>query len=440
MQTKYSRVKLGELLRYRSDFFRIDDFSIYKRVTAKLHAQGIVHRDEIKGFEIKTKNQQRCKAGDFLVAEIDAKVGGYGIVPFDLDGAIVSSHYYLYEIDENKLNRQYLHYYIKICDFQDQISAKGSTNYAAIRPIDILDVEIPLPSLDEQKRIVATLDHIMERIEKARQHRAAVNSDLLWDSVLYWTFKPLFANEVKSGESALELLTKQAEKYRYFDIATFNGACPHKPNIYSQGLYDIPAGWVWTDLGSVLTHFVDCVNDTPDFSDLPTDYLGLKSTNVKPYKLDLTEKWYMKNEDFAIWNRRETPQVGDLILTREAPMGNVCILPEGFKVCLTQRLMMLRTDNQFVSNRYLLHYLNSPHFKRQVVDVCRGLTTPHVRVKDAPLIKVPIAPLKVQQQIVMHLDALQSKLNELHMIQSETEKDLEALIPSLLQKAFAGEL
>lgn len=153
---------MGEVLNHRSEFFRIDDISIYKRLTAKLHTKGVVLRDEIKGFEIKTKKQQRCKAGDFLVAEIDAKVGGYGIVPPDLEGAIVSSHYYLYEIDESKLERRYLHYCIQADAFQNQITAQGSTNYASVRPVDILEIEIPLPSLDEQKRIIAILDRIMD--------------------------------------------------------------------------------------------------------------------------------------------------------------------------------------------------------------------------------------------------------------------------------------
>lgn len=50
---------------------------------------GKVIRDIVKGAEIKTKKQQFCKKGDFLVAEIDAKIGGFGIVPENLDRAIV---------------------------------------------------------------------------------------------------------------------------------------------------------------------------------------------------------------------------------------------------------------------------------------------------------------------------------------------------------------
>jgi hypothetical protein len=63
----------------RRTFVSIDDFTEYKRCRVQLHAQGIVLRDTVLGAEVKTKKQQVCQAGDFLVAEIDAKVGGFGM-------------------------------------------------------------------------------------------------------------------------------------------------------------------------------------------------------------------------------------------------------------------------------------------------------------------------------------------------------------------------
>lgn len=140
-------VELSSLLQYQKEYITVNDAEEYKRCTAKLHRQGIVLRDIIKGADIKTKKQQICKAGQLLVAEIDAKVGGYGIVPPELEGAIVSSHYFLFNIEEDKLNRLYLHYYLKTDDFFNQIKPQGTTNYASIRPRDVLKIKIPLPLL-----------------------------------------------------------------------------------------------------------------------------------------------------------------------------------------------------------------------------------------------------------------------------------------------------
>src|SRR5437667_10217268 len=131
-------VQLGEVLRHRKEFIRIDDLATYKRPRVKLHVQGIVLRDEIPGALIKTKTQQVCRAGEFLVAEIDAKVGGFGIVPPSLDGAIISSHYFLFVIDEAKLDRRFLDYFIRTPAFREQVAAQGSTNYAATTPAHAL--------------------------------------------------------------------------------------------------------------------------------------------------------------------------------------------------------------------------------------------------------------------------------------------------------------
>src|SRR5216110_513743 len=165
MSKEYPLVPLQDVLTHRSEFIEIDDFEVYKRCRVQLHAQGIVERDQVQGTEIKTKKQKVCRAKEFLVAEIDAKVGGFGVVPESLDGAIVSSHYFLFGIDETLLNVKFLDFYIRTQAFLNQVRAKGSTNYAALRPSDVLSYKIPLPPLEEQCRIVACIDALAAKIE-----------------------------------------------------------------------------------------------------------------------------------------------------------------------------------------------------------------------------------------------------------------------------------
>jgi type I restriction enzyme S subunit len=153
------------------EFVHIDDLETYTRVRVQLHAKGIVLRDVVSGTEIKTKKQQVCRAGEFLVAEIDAKVGGFGIVPDDLAGAIVSSHYFLFELADTAIDTRFLDFFIRTPSFQDQVCAQGSTNYAAIRPTDVPEYKIPLPPLDEQRRIVARIEQLAARIADAHSLR-----------------------------------------------------------------------------------------------------------------------------------------------------------------------------------------------------------------------------------------------------------------------------
>jgi len=378
--TTWPTVKLGEVLRHRKEFITIDDLAVYKRPRVRLHVQGIVVRDDIPGALIKTKMQQVCRTGEFLVAEIDAKVGGFGIVPEVLNGAIVSGHYFLFVIDESKLSEPFLDFFIRTPAFREQVAAQGSTNYAAIRPADVLGYEIPLPPLPEQRRIVAQIKELATQIDEARSLRraAAGEREAFWPSILQATLLGSGQAPIANGRSdtAADLLAAAAKRNAALQPSNNNNAHPQRPSLIQQGPADLPDGWVWTTLGSVLSHLVDCVNDTPDFAETNTGFLGLKSTNIRPYKFDLAQRWYVSPADFARWNRREAPKPGDIILTREAPMGNACMLPSGPNVCLTQRLMLLRADDQTIAPDLLLHFLNSPIFQDQVKEHCRGCNPP----------------------------------------------------------------
>lgn len=165
MKKLWPWVSLGEVLHHRKEFITIDDLAIYRRPRVQLHAQGVVLRDEVPGGQIKTKQQQVSRAGDFLVAEIDAKAGGFGLVPAELDGAIVSSHYFLFDVDQSKLDLFFLGWFCRTPLFRDQVMAQGSTNYAAIRPANVLGYRLPLPSLPEQQRVVRRLGAVAAELD-----------------------------------------------------------------------------------------------------------------------------------------------------------------------------------------------------------------------------------------------------------------------------------
>ncbi len=166
---KYSTVDLSDGLFLKSNFIMIHDDSNYKLCRVQTKAQGVVLREKKQGLDIKTKEQQICESGQFIVAEMDARFGGYGLIPEELDGSIVSSHYFLFDVNEINLNKKYLEYYSKTNWFFKQVAAQGSTNYAAIRPKQVLSYQIPLPPLPEQEKIVELLDKIYAMKEKHTQ-------------------------------------------------------------------------------------------------------------------------------------------------------------------------------------------------------------------------------------------------------------------------------
>lgn len=177
-------VRLREVIHERSRWIEIDDSTEYSRVTARVRNKGIQVRDKVFGSAIKTKRQKLCEENDFLVAEIDAKVGGFGIVPADGHGAIVSSHYFLFEVVSRAIDLNWLDHVIRDGRFQRQVDAVGSTNYAAIRPRDVGAFQMPLPALAEQRAIADVLGTMETAIRKAESLIEATTRSL--NTTLDW--------------------------------------------------------------------------------------------------------------------------------------------------------------------------------------------------------------------------------------------------------------
>ena len=169
---------LSKALRHRREFVTIDDETNYQRVTVQLHGRGIVARDVVRGSEIKTKQQKVIRANDFLVAEIDAKMGGFGIVPAPLVGAIVSSHYFTFEIDTRQLLPDFLAAFIRVGFVTKSIetSVRGSLNYAAIRPAHILRMQFPFAPVPVQQRVMQRMAEASQAIEAAQRQLEALQA------------------------------------------------------------------------------------------------------------------------------------------------------------------------------------------------------------------------------------------------------------------------
>ncbi len=255
----YQQKPLGEVIRHRKGSITIDDTQTYKLCRVQLHRRGVVLRQELAGAAISTKKQQVCRAGDFLVAEMDAKVGGYGFVPPELDGAIVSSHYYLFEIDEKKLYPPYLEVVSQAEILQQQIVAKGSTNYSSIRPDSVLAWQIPLPDMSEQKRIAATF-------QMAKRNLAIAQHEITHQQSLLAKLKQAILQEAIQGkltadwraahpdvEPASQLLHRiQAEKARLIAAKKLRPEKPLPKISPAEIPFEIPKGWEWCCLGNIL--------------------------------------------------------------------------------------------------------------------------------------------------------------------------------------------
>lgn len=391
----YQTHKMGDFLKHRSEFFTIDDFQEYKRVRVQLHGRGIIQRDSITGSQVKTKKQQAAKAGEFLVAEIDAKVGGFGIVPPELDGAIVSSHYFLFEIDESVCLKEWLDYFVRGGLLTEQVTARGSTNYAAIRPHHVLDFEVPLPSLPEQRRIVGRIEELAGKVEEARRLRVAAAGETT--TLLGLTVKAIFEDGRNSGWKPCTV-GDIVEEVRYGT---------------SSKAHSEPDG-------------------------IPVLRMG----NIQDGKLDTSDLKYLHLPERE--QEKLLLQEGDIVVNRTNSaelVGKCAVFDLSGDYVYASYLIRLRLNPSLANPYFVAYYVNSP-IGRAYMFAERKQMTGQANINSQKLQALPIAlpDIGEQNRIVVYFDTLRSKVEGLQRLQGTTQKELDALLPAILDKAFKGEL
>ncbi|WP_345848158.1 restriction endonuclease subunit S [Shewanella algae] len=163
----------------------------------------------------------------------------------------------------------------------------------------------------------------------------------------------------------------------------------------------------WPDMpvSEVCELAVDCINKTAPVVDYETPYKMLRTTNVRGGFVDVDNVRYVTEETFETWNRRATPQRGDVILTREAPLGDVGRLTSDDKVFLGQRLFLYRADPSKLDSLYLAYVLQSPVVQGRFRSKGFGATVQHAKVGDCENLQIPYPPLDIQKKIGYILSA-----------------------------------
>lgn len=143
----------------------------YKQITARLWGKGLTLRGEVPGAAIAAPRQFCAKAGQFLISRIDARHGAFGIVPAELDGALVSNDFPCFDIDASTVLPHYFEWYSRTPQFVDlcRRASEGSTNRVRMKEEKFLKMAVPLPSLEEQLRIVQRLDMVAALVAERRR-------------------------------------------------------------------------------------------------------------------------------------------------------------------------------------------------------------------------------------------------------------------------------
>ena len=300
-----------------------------------------------------------------------------------------------------KTDKDFFYYLLSSNYMYEQFSSKASGTTVKNLNIDMVKTtNIPLPPFEEQKRIVAKLDILFEKIDKAiALHQKNIDeADIFMASVL---------NEV-----FVELEEKYEKKYLdeiSFLIDGDRGSNYPKKEEFFENEFCL---------------FLNAKNVTRN------GFLFLEKQFITKEKDSLLRKGKLDRED--------------LIITTRGTIGNVAIYDKSIEfdnVRINSGMAIIRLkEKNLIYNRYIYKYLFAPQFLNYLSDVQSGSAQPQITIKNLKESIVPIPPLKTQQKVVSYLDEISNKMEKIKNLQKEKMQSLKALKASILDKAFKGEL
>lgn len=375
--------RLGDFLERKYDSVSVDSFTKYKRITIKTKGQGIELRDEVEGVNIGTKNQFMANQNQFLLSKIDAMNGAFGIVPEECDKGIITGNFWTYDINEKIIDREYLRL---LCIKQEFTkfsleASEGTTNRRYLRENKFLNLTIFLPIIPEQQRIVSNIESVKQRLEQIEKLRTEQTKDI--KNLLYSKYTDLI--EVAEWLPMKEVAQIIRRKVKLIDEALY-------PELgircFGKGTFHKPA----------LT--------------------GLEVATKKIFQI----------------------KQGDLVFSNVfAWEGGIAVAKEDDNDRYgSHRFISCVASKEKALEEFLWFHFLSPKGLEDINACSPGGAGRNKTLGLDKLmnIKIPVPNLNLQEEFVELLHKVKA-IKEHH---TETEKELTELIPSLLDKAFKGEL
>ncbi|EAI6869209.1 restriction endonuclease subunit S [Campylobacter coli] len=337
---------------------------------------------------------------DNLYISIAGTIGKSGIIPKELNGAILTENAVKLEYIQNNISNKFMYFFTLSNIFKTQIQT--STKIVAQPKLAITrlkQIQIPLPPLKEQERIVGILDESFAKIDESIKilEQDLLNLDELMQSALQKAFNPL------------------------------------KDNVKEN--YKLPQSWEWKSLGEI----GEIITGTTPSKNNPNFY-GNEYPLFKPSDLngDIIIKYASDNlSKLGFDNARNLPKDTILVVCIGASIGKVGL--SGVNGSCNQQINAIIPNSAFTS-KYLFFVCLSNYFQTILKKNASQTTLPIINKTEFSKLQIPLPPIKEQEQIASHLDELSSHVKNLKQNYQAQIKDLQELKNSLLDKAFKGNL
>ena len=367
-----------------------------------MYSDGIcIDADNLYRVEHKIKERDLLRANDILFVRSSLKQEGVAWTslfqgheePVTFCGFLIRAR-----LTTREINPEFLtHYFRTESSHRFLVSKSARLAITNVSQATLSACPIPLPPLPEQRAIASVLGAIQE------------------------------AKFARQKEIALERERKAALMDYLFSHGTKD-----EPRKQTE-IGEIPESWEIVGLNKVCLKIVDCPHSTPKF--VESGVLCARNVNIRSGIYVKEPASYTSEDEYQERIKRLTPQEGDILFSREAPIGEACVIPRDTRLSLGQRLMLLRVNPSMLDAYFLVQSFYVTELRSRLLSQGRGVTAKHLNVGDVKRLEIPIPSFDEQQEISEVLIAFDAKIAAL---EKETAR-LDELFHAMLEELMAGE-
>ncbi len=467
---------LGEILFLKNGF-------AFKSNSYQDAGTPVIRISDIQDGVVTTKVSIRIKAseefnnyfvhkGDILIAMSGATTGKFGIYKQD-DLAFQNQRVGNFRLYSDELVNKKIIFFL-LGNLKREIEKKA---YGGAQPNisgkNIENLKFNLPPLPEQHKIVAKieelfseLDNGIENLKKAREQLKTYRQAVLkyaFEGKLteeWRTRRKEAGNPPEPTKKLMEQIKKERENYYQKQFEDWKKACekaksngkkkPTKPKTPKElplltekelvELPALPAGWCWKKFGEVCEKIFDGTHFSPQ-NFIEGDYKYVTAKNIKESRIDLDNITYVSEDVHdEIYSKADVKKNDVLYIKDGVKTGIAAVnyLEEEFS--LLSSVGVFRTNQNYISSKYLCHYLNSPITRNRMLSNVAGVAITRLTLVKLNHSYFAFAPKDEQIQIVQEIESRLSVCDQLEQTIEDSLKKAEAVRQSILKKAFTGEL
>ncbi len=393
MSKHWQNVALASIMKQVERPEPVDAAREYRMLGAKWYALGLYVRETLLGSAIAASRVYRVEPGDFVYNRLFAWKGSFAVAGAEHAGCYVSNEFPCFNVDDDAVLPEYLWWYFKQEPVWRRVLglSEGATPTSRNRLKEerFLSLTVPLPPLAAQRRIVDRLDFVISRLKCAAEAR----------------------------REALDLT-------------------PHAMRSMLRSLFDAPGDGTVGDYATVQSGYAF---KSEWFSEDGTRLA--RNVNVGHGMLDWSDVARLPMERQQEFQRFALSE-GDILVSLDRPLISTgvkvaMVRKEDLPCLLLQRVGRFQFKGQRLLPEYLFGWLHSPHFTG-AIDPGRSNGVPHISQRDIERIPFCPPPIPVQERAVARWCELRALLSDVAQNVKQATAEAEALLPAVLNRAFAG--